>query len=116
MDIFVNSDSNSCNQKDHQNQQIWTFTPNEHITGDILIFNSNDSNDNLDTGLNIKTQEGNVVKVQSQVYKNTRFIVLSDSEGLVLSEEQLEEVIAKVKPQTNQVIVQQLPTEEISLG
>ena len=93
-----------------------TSTENEDISGDILIFNANDFNDNLETGLNVKTQGGNIVKVQSQIYKNTRFIVLSDSEGLVLSENQLEEVFSKVKPQTNQVIIQHIPTQQASLG
>ena len=93
-----------------------TSTENENISGDILIFNANDFNDNLETGLNVKTQGGNIVKVQSQIYKNTRFIVLSDSEGLVLSENQLEELFSKVKPQTNQVIIQHTPTQKASLG
>ena len=93
-----------------------TSTENENISGDTLIFNANNYNENLDTGLKVKTQGGNIVKVQSQIYKNIRFIVLSDSEGLVLSENQLEEVFSKVKPQTNQVIIQHIPTQKAPLG
>ena len=93
-----------------------TSTENENISGDTLIFNANNYNENLDTGLKVKTQGGNIVKVQSQIYKNIRFIVLSDSEGLVLSENQLEEVFSKVKPQTNQVIIQHIPTQQAPLG
>ena len=97
-------------------EQETSSNTNQYSLGDILLFNTNDLPDNQETCLNVKTQEGNIVKVQTQVYKNTRFIVLSDSEGLVLSENQLEEVFSKVKPQTNQVIIQHIPTQQASLG
>ena len=91
-------------------EEINSSKTNEYVLDDILLFNTND---NQETSLNVKTKEG--VKVHSQIYKNTRFIVLSDSESLVLSEDQLEEVISKVK-QTNQIVPHPLTIEKESLG
>ena len=96
-------------------EQDTTSNTYQYNLSDILLFNTNNLPDNEETFLNVKTQEGNIVKVQTQVYKNTRFIVLSDCDGLVLSEDQLEEVISKVKPQTNQILVQYPTTGENSL-
>ena len=96
-------------------EQDTTSNTYQYNLGDILLFNTNNLPDNQETCLNVKTQEGNIVKVQTQVYKNTRFIVLSDCDGLVLSEDQLEEVISKVKPQTNQILVKYPTTGENSL-
>ena len=91
-------------------EEINSSQTNKYVPDDILLFNTIE---NQETSLNVKTKEG--VKVHSQIYKNTRFIVLSDSESVVLSEDQLEEVISKVK-QTNQAVAHPLTTERESLG
>ena len=55
--------------------------------------------------LQLTTKEGDTNYSTNLTYKNTRFIVLSDSAGLVLTEDQLEEAISKAKEQNHPVLL-----------
>ena len=77
----------------------------ETILDEILFFTSNQSSDSLISCLQLTNKDGETTSAKIQTYKNTKFIVLSDSAGLSLSEEQLEEAISKVKEQNNPVVL-----------